>query len=59
MDLGCFYSDEKSPLNIVSSILMTGNTNRAALESIYGKVCGLHPKMTARIETVFGDLYYK
>jgi len=59
MDMVCFLADDKSPLNIMSCIMMTDKTDVAGLRAIYGKVIRNHPKMYSYIHTCLGDYYYK
>ena len=58
MDLGPFYSEDKAPLNIISSIMMSNRPGRAQIEHLYRKMIHKHPKMTSEIKMVFGDPYY-
>ena len=59
MDMVCFLADDKSPLNIMSCIMMTDKTDVKGLRAIYGKVIRNHPKMYSHIHSVLGDYYYK
>jgi hypothetical protein len=59
MDMVCFLADDKSPLNIMSCIMMTDKTDIEGLRAIYGKVIRNHPKMYSHIHPFLGDYYYK
>ena len=58
MDLGTFYSEDKAPLNIISSIMMTNRPGRAETQHLYRKMIEMHPKMRSEIKMIFGDPYY-
>ena len=57
MDLNCFYSNPKAPVNILSVTFLSGSKAEYARE-LFKKIVLQHPKMRCRIVEVMGDLYY-
>jgi hypothetical protein len=58
MDLGTFFSEDKAPLNIISSIMMSNRPGRDEIQHLYRKSIHMHPKMRSEIKMILGDPYY-